>query len=57
MKTDSTLLMNEVNRLVEKEGFIFCHPFDDVDLISGYARFVFEKLLKVVHDCTFTIDP
>ena len=42
MKADSAFLMNEVNQRVEKEGFIFCHPFDDVDLISGYARFVFE---------------
>jgi len=47
VKTDSTLLMNEVNRLVEKEGFIFCHPFDDVDLISGYASSALELLEEV----------
>eukprot|EP00817_Percolomonadidae_sp_ATCC50343_P004084 CAMPEP_0117422254 /NCGR_PEP_ID=MMETSP0758-20121206/3131_1 /TAXON_ID=63605 /ORGANISM="Percolomonas cosmopolitus, Strain AE-1 (ATCC 50343)" /LENGTH=224 /DNA_ID=CAMNT_0005204765 /DNA_START=234 /DNA_END=905 /DNA_ORIENTATION=- len=30
-------LQNEVNRIVEEEGAMFCHPFDDPSLISGYG--------------------
>ncbi|XP_005111982.1 L-threonine dehydratase catabolic TdcB isoform X2 [Aplysia californica] len=46
-KVDTSKLMEEVNRLVKEEGFVFCHPFDDIDLIAGYASSALEVLEDV----------
>ncbi|KAK0063817.1 L-threonine dehydratase catabolic TdcB isoform X1 [Biomphalaria pfeifferi] len=46
-KTLTCELQSEVDRLVAQEGFIFCHPFDDVDLIAGYSSSALELLEDV----------
>uniref|UniRef100_A0A2C9JNX0 L-serine deaminase n=1 Tax=Biomphalaria glabrata TaxID=6526 RepID=A0A2C9JNX0_BIOGL len=46
-KTLTCELQSEVDRLVAEEGFVFCHPFDDVDLIAGYSSSALELLEDV----------
>ncbi|XP_059175865.1 L-threonine dehydratase catabolic TdcB-like isoform X2 [Physella acuta] len=46
-KTPTSELQSEVDRLVAEEDFVFCHPFDDVNLIAGYASSALEVLEDV----------
>ncbi|CAL1528527.1 unnamed protein product [Lymnaea stagnalis] len=46
-KRPTNELQAEVDRLVKDEDYIFCHPFDDMDLIAGYASSALELLEDV----------
>jgi len=44
VKVEPSDIQLEVGKRVKEDGFIYCHPFDDVDLIAGYGSCALEFL-------------
>ena len=47
-KAKTEELQPSVDRLVTEEGYLYCHSFDDPDLIAGYGRYILNFFLLLV---------